>query len=203
VVGSVFIITESIQRLFSPQLTDAKGMFILAIIGIVINGIAFLRLKKGSSLNARAVGLHILEDVLGRIAVFIGSIVMMFADVPFLDPLLSLGISGYLLFNVYHNLRDILRVVLQGTPEGLKYEDVEKAVQSVQGVKSVHDIHLWSMDGEYIVSSAHIVVEPTLTLSDLALLKQETKKLLKNLNIHHATLEIEQEEECGKEDICE
>jgi cobalt-zinc-cadmium efflux system protein len=171
-------------------------MFLLAIIGIVINGIAFLRLKKGSSLNERTVGLHILEDVLGRIAVFIGSIVMMFAEVPFLDPLLSLGIAGYILFNIYHNLREVLHIVLQGTPEGLSYEEVEKAVQQVKGVQSLHDIHLWSMDGSYVISSLHIVIEPRVEAPEIPMIKRQIKEVLKKLNIQHSTLEIEQEEVC-------
>jgi cobalt-zinc-cadmium efflux system protein len=194
-LGSFFVISESIQRLFTPQLADAEGMFILAIIGILVNGIAMLRLKKGHSLNERAVSLHLLEDVLGWIAVLVGSVVMMFADVPVLDPILSLGIAVYILFNIYHNLRDTLRVVLQGTPENVNSEIIAATLQNLTGVKSIHDLHLWSMDGEYNISSVHVVIAPTLTTPDIVALKQQIKTLFKQWHLQHVTLEIELEEE--------
>ncbi|MDR2358746.1 MAG: cation diffusion facilitator family transporter [Prevotellaceae bacterium] len=191
-LGSFFVISESVQRLVSPQAADAKGMLFLAIAGIVINGIAMLRLKKGHSLNERTVSLHLLEDVLGWIAVLIGSVVMLFVDVPVLDPVLSLGIACYILFNIYHNLRDTLRVVLQGTPGNVSCEAVETALQNLDGVKSIHDLHLWTMDGEYNISSLHVVVDPALTSRQTVILKQQVKNVLKNLHIQHVTVEIEQ-----------
>lgn len=194
-LGSFFVISESVQRLVSPQAADAKGMLFLAVAGIVINGIAMLRLKKGHSLNERTVSLHLLEDVLGWIAVLIGSVVMLFVDVPVLDPILSLGIACYILFNIYHNLRDTLRVVLQGTPGNVSCETVEAALQNLHGVKSIHDLHLWSMDGEYNISSLHVVVAPGLTPRQTATLKQQIKAVLKNLHIQHVTVEIEQVDE--------
>lgn len=194
-LGSFFVISESVQRLVSPQAADAKGMLFLAVAGIVINGIAMLRLKKGHSLNERTVSLHLLEDVLGWIAVLIGSVVMLFVNVPVLDPILSLGIACYILFNIYHNLRDTLRVVLQGTPGNVSCETVEAALQNLHGVKSIHDLHLWSMDGEYNISSLHVVVAPGLTPLQTATLKQQIKAVLKNLHIQHVTVEIEQADE--------
>ncbi|MDR2802279.1 MAG: cation diffusion facilitator family transporter [Prevotellaceae bacterium] len=194
-LGSFFVISESVQRIVSPQAADAKGMLLLAVAGIVINGLAMLRLKKGHSLNERTVSLHLLEDVLGWIAVLIGSIVMIFVDVPVLDPILSLGIACYILFNIYHNLRDTLRVVLQGTPENVSCEAVETALQNIDGVKSLHDLHLWTMDGEYNISSLHAVVEPALTAQQIITLKRQIKNVLKKLHIQHVTVEIEQVDE--------
>jgi cobalt-zinc-cadmium efflux system protein len=201
-VGSLFIISESIQRLFTPQLANAQGMFLLAVIGIIVNGIAFFRLKKGHSLNEKAVGLHVLEDVLGRIAVLIGSIVMMFFEVPWLDAALSLGIAGYILMNVYHNLRDILRVILQGTPQHLSTDDLIHTLSSLEDVQSLYDVHLWTMDGEYIIASLHVRVKPSLPVSKEKLLKKTIKEQLKKLNIHHSTIEIDQGEE-GETCDCE
>ncbi|MDR3351054.1 MAG: cation diffusion facilitator family transporter [Prevotellaceae bacterium] len=196
-LGSFFVISESVQRLMSPQPADAKGMLFLAIAGIVINGIAMLRLKKGHSLNERTVSLHLLEDVLGWIAVLAGSVVMIFVDIPVLDPILSLGIACYILFNIYHNVRDTLRVVLQGTPGNVSGEAVEAAVCRLDGVLSIHDLHLWTMDGEYNISSLHAVVEPALDAPQIAALKRQIKNTLKHLHIQHVTVEIEQEnEEC-------
>ncbi|MDR1403708.1 MAG: cation diffusion facilitator family transporter, partial [Tannerellaceae bacterium] len=122
-IGSIFVIEECIKRLAEPQIPNAQGMFALAIFGIAINGVAVLRLKKGSSINERAVSLHMMEDVLGWIAVFIVSFVMMFVDMPILDPLLSIGISIWILTNIYKNLRDTFHILLQQVPQNVDLED--------------------------------------------------------------------------------
>jgi cobalt-zinc-cadmium efflux system protein len=194
-LGSIFIISESIQRLMSPEQPNAKGMFLLAILGILINGLAVLRLKKGHSLNERAVRLHLMEDVLGWIAVFIGSIVMMFFDLPILDPILSLGIACYILFNIYRNLRDTLRVILQHTPDNVNVEKIENTIKNTEGVNSLHDLHIWSMDGEYNILSVHIVVNRNADENKITDIKNQIRDKMKDLNIPHSTLEIERENE--------
>lgn len=193
-IGSFFVISESVRRIFSPEQPDAKGMLFLAILGIVINGAAVLRLRKGNSLNERAISLHLLEDVLGWIAVLIGSIVMMFADVPILDPLLSLAIAVFILANIYRNLRDTFRVVLQGTPEDIEIEEIEKALESIPQVISLHDLHAWTMDGEYNIMTIHVVYDAAGEL-DCAQLKQRIRETARNYNIQHLTIEMGLEDE--------
>ena len=105
VIGSVFIIKEAIPRIINPENADAKGMMWLAVLGIIVNGAAVLKLKKGTSINERVVSLHLLEDVLGWVVVLLASIVMQFWDVPVLDPVLSIAIAGFVLFNVYINFK--------------------------------------------------------------------------------------------------
>ena len=100
VVGAVFILRETFARLLHPQKPLAEGMIFLALLGIIVNGAAVLRLKKGKSLNEKVVSLHLLEDVLGWAAILVGSIIMLFKEIPILDPLLSLLITFYVLFNV-------------------------------------------------------------------------------------------------------
>ncbi len=199
-VGSGFVIYAAVGRLVAPQQANAKGMLLLAVFGIVVNGLAVLRLKKGHSLNERAVALHLLEDVLGWAAVLVASVVMMFFDVPVLDPLLSLAIACYILFNIYRNLRDALKVILQGTPQNIDPATVEALLQGTEGVRSVHDLHLWTMDGEYNIMTAHVVVDPQ---ADIPCLKKRLKDELKAAGIDHPTLEVEREnEECGFEESC-
>jgi cobalt-zinc-cadmium efflux system protein len=203
-IGSIFVISESVSRIASPETVDAKGMFILAIIGIVINGIAMLKLKKGHSLNERTVSLHLLEDVLGWAAVLVASVVMIFVNIPVLDPILSLAIACYILFNIYNNLRDTLRVILQGTPENIDGDEIEKTLLNIEGIESVHDLHLWSMDGEFNISSIHIVVVANRDNRSVAEIKHQVKQIMKQYNIQHSTIEIEQSEEhCEySEDCC-
>jgi cobalt-zinc-cadmium efflux system protein len=192
-VGSIFILQETIPRLFQPQNhhPDAKGMLIFAIVGIAVNGAALLRLKKGTSINERVISLHFVEDVLGWVAVLVGSVVMLFADLPIIDPILSLFISGYILINVYRNLKSSFRIILQGIPAGISEADVKNQILSISNVVDIHDLHVWSMDGEYNVLTAHAVVDEHLTLNEMESVKQEVKQVLKGLPIQHVTIEIE------------
>lgn len=192
-VGSVFIIMESVQRVFNPSQPDAKGMLFIAVVGISVNLVAMLRLKRGKSINERVISLHFLEDVLGWAAVLIGSVVMMSFDVPILDPILSLGIALFILFNVFKNMKSVFQIVLQGVPENLSEEKIKVLLMSFPEVKDSHDIHVWSMDGNYHIVTLHVVVANSLSVSQQEDLKTRIKEALGKLSIQHATVELETE----------
>ena len=195
IMSSTLIINESVSRLFDPEVPDAKGMVILAIIGLAVNGYALLRLKKGPSVNERVVALHFLEDVLGWLAVLIGSIVMVFVHVPILDPILSLLIAAYILLNVFKNLKYTFRILLQRRPDTVNEEAIRKNVLAVHGVKDLHDLRLWSMDGQYNVMTLHVVVGQNQSIQERERIKQEVKHNLSHLKFRHTTVEIESENE--------
>ena len=186
-VSSVFVLYEAGKRALDPQEVNARGMLWIAIAGVLINGAAALRLKKGSSLNERAVFLHIMEDVLGWIAVFIVSIVMLFVNLPVLDPILSIVISLWVLTNVFRNMRDTLRIMLQATPDTVSIEDLEKKLDAIEDVISVHDLHLWTMDGESHIMTLHVVSN---TINPERL-KRHIIDMAKPFHIDHVTIEIE------------
>ena len=192
IVGSVFIIQESVARLANPVQPDARGMLAIAVLGLVANGIALLRLRRGKSLSERVVALHFVEDVLGWIAVLIGSVVMLFADVPVLDPILSIGIAVFILYNAYRNLRQSFRIILQGIPENVDVESVRQKILEVPGVTGMHDLHTWSMDGQYNIMTVHVTVrEEDFPRSNT--IKKEIRKRLGKMNIQHLTIETELE----------
>ncbi len=191
IVGSIFIISEAISRISDPQQPDTKGMIILAILGIAVNGFAMLRLKKGDSINEKVVSLHFLEDVLGWVAVLVGAIIMSFADVPVIDPLLSLLIALFVLFNVYRNIKPAIKIILQGVPGNLSEKHVFDLLQNKSNVKDVHDLKLWSLDGNHHVASLHVTVDKNMNLKEAEILKDEIKDQLKELDIVYATIEVE------------
>lgn len=201
-VGSIFIITESVQRFFHPSQPNAKGMLLMAIVGIAVNLGVMLLLKRGRSVNERVISLHFLEDVLGWAAVLVGSVVMMFYDVPFLDPLLSLGIASFILFNVYKNMKSAFQIVLQGVPENISEDKIRELVKSFPEAKDSHDIHVWSMDGNYHIVTLHVVVANDLSAAQQEELKTRIKASLSKLSIRHATVELETENyDCVKSDV--
>lgn len=190
VAGSILILTEAIPRLFHPESPNAEGMMYFAIGGILANGLAAWKLSGGESLNERAVYLHLLEDVLGWVATLIASIVMHYTDSPIVDPILAMCISVFILSNVYKNLKDAMKILLQGTPEKIDIAKIQQELSSLPGVIDTHDCHAWSMDGQYNILSIHLVVTET-DLSKLATLKLQAKDLLRKARIDHATLELE------------
>lgn len=201
VIGSTFILTEAIPRIFSPQETNAQGMIILAIFGVLVNGAAVFRLRSGKSINEKVVSLHLLEDVLGWAAVLVGAIVMYFFELPIIDPILSIGIACFVLFNVFRNIRQSLRIILQGIPQEVNLSGIETVIKKIDSIDSMHDLHVWSMDGEYNVLTMHIVLKETLSMKELAELKVQIRELLKNEHIDHATIEFETvNEQCKFED---
>lgn len=192
-VSSIFVITEAVKRIADPQPVNAGGMLWLAILGIVINGAAALRLKKGSTLNERAVFLHIMEDVLGWVAVLIVSIVMLFRDLPVLDPILSIAISIWVLSNVYKNMRDTFKIFLQAIPENVDINSVQKEIEQIPGINSVHDMHIWTLDGISHVMTLHVVTpmaDPAIS-PDTSELKKEIHDAGKKYGITHITIEFE------------
>ena len=200
VVGSVLILMNAIPRLFNPQQPDVKGMLLLAVLGVIVNGAAVLRLRKGHSLNEKVVSLHLLEDVLGWLAVLVGAGIMYFVDAPFIDPLLSIAISAFILFNVYRNIRQSLRIILQGSPDLISIDEIEKSVLAMENVQNVHDLHVWSVDGEYNVLTIHVVLSAPLPMAELHRLKAEIREKLLSLGVQHSTIEFEApDEDCEME----
>ncbi|WP_234985405.1 cation diffusion facilitator family transporter [Porphyromonas crevioricanis] len=194
-VGSFFVLHAAIERIITPtDHVNETGMLILAILGLVINGIAAIRLSKGESLNERAVMLHMLEDVLGWAAVLVVSIVMHFVYLPILDPLLSIAITIWILYNVYRNLRSTLRVLLQGSPEEVDMKALESELTGIDGVSSVHDLHAWTLDGERHVLTVHLVCSSQVSTSHVereSKLKESVRACCKHYGIDHATIEID------------
>ena len=195
VVGSLYILSEAIPRLFSPQETSAKGMFLLAIVGIIVNGAAVLKTSNSSSINERVVSLHLLEDVLGWVAVLIGSIIMHFTGLTIIDPILSILIACFILFNVTKNIKEIMPILLQATPTNINEEKIFKNLEKIEGIKNIHDIHTWSLDEEYRVITMHVVLEKSLPMEKLLEIKKDIRYILKHEGIEHSTIEFELPEE--------
>lgn len=196
-VGAVFILSKAIPQLFNPEESDAKGMVILAIVGVVVNGTAVLKLKKGTSMNEKAVSLHLMEDVLGWVAVLVGSVIMVIVHAPFIDPLLSVLISGYILFNIYRNIKQSFVIILQGIPQNVNIDSIKLRLENISEVINIHDCHAWSMDGEYNVLSIHLVLDKNYSLTKQDIIKRKIRELLKPENVHHVTIELDADEDCG------
>ncbi len=198
-VGSVFILIEAVQRLFAPEEVHALGMVGIAVFGVAINLIAYYRLRGGESANEKILSWHLLEDVLGWVAVLIGAVVIYFTDFFIIDPILTVGYTIFILWNVVKGLREVLNIFMQGVPQSIDVTHIREALLEVPGVVSVHDMHVWSLDGEHNVFTGHLVVEEEQYVKP-ARVRRLADEVLRKHHISHSTIEVEIEGDCPHQD---
>ena len=190
-IGSCAVIVNGVRRLINPVEIHYNGMILLALIGTAINSIAAFFTRDGESLNQKAVNLHMMEDVLGWVVVLIGAIVMRFTDLVWLDPILSIAVAVYIFVKAVPNLKAIIDIFLEKTPNDIHVPEMLKELTEIDGVEEIHHIHIRSLDGIHHCASMHIV-----TKADPAPIKAEIRQVLTRYGIVHATLETETEN-CG------
>lgn len=198
-VGAVYIVMESIWSFGQSRNPHGLGMMGLAVFGIAMNGLAAWRLGHGHTHNEKMLQWHLIEDVLGWVAVLIGSVLIYLFKWDWLDPLLAIGISLFVLFNVVRHLASTVNLFLQGNPnpEGLRAFRMQ--VDSVPDIVEIHDVHFWSLDGVRHILSLHAV------LTDVARaepVKEHIRLLSRVLGDCHVTIEVESTEEHCHDD-CE
>ena len=184
--GSLAVTVNAIIRIFIPTNINYNGMIILAIFGAAINLCAQLLTKKGGSLNQKAVSLHMLEDALGWIAVLTGALLMKFTDIKIIDPIISILIAVFIFIIAFKNLKTATEVFLEKAPQGVEDFEIKEQLCSIDGISDVHHIHIWSIDGQNVYATMHIVAE-----DDAEAVKKAARTMLKKLGICHVTLETE------------
>lgn len=197
IVGSLILIGRSIPRLLQPEEVQADLMVGLAILGVVINGFAAYKVSRGGSLSEKVISLHLLEDLLGWVIVFIAALGIKFFHIYWLDPILSIVLAGWIMFNAFKSLREILHVMLQGSFVPEFETGFRNKLLKLQGVKDIHHLHVWSLDGERHVVTVHVVVAKDYTSEQAILLKKNLRDYVGELGDYEITIELEYEgEEC-------
>ncbi len=191
IAGSVWVLSEAIPRLADPVMPVTEGMFALAILGVSVNGVAAYRISKGATLNEKVLNWHLLEDVLGWLAVLVVSVILQFADWPILDPILSIGFTLFILVNVLRNLWATGKLFHQAVPDRTLHERIHRSLLETEGVSEVHHQHLWSLDGEHHVLTAHVQVDIDLNTSKYVAIKDAISDALRHFELAHTTIEIE------------
>ena len=187
--GSILVIVGAINRIIHPVPINYSGMIIIAIFGVIINLIATYVTKEGGSINQRAVNLHMLEDVLGWIIVLIGSIIMKFTNISIIDSLMSIGVAIFILIHSLENLREIVDIFLEKTPNDIDIDELKTHLLKIKGVDDVHHVHVWSIDGYNNYATMHIVSKS----KHIDKIKKQIREELLEHNISHAILETEEE----------
>ena len=188
-VGSILVIISAVKRLFNPVDVNYSGMILFAVVGIILNSIAAFVTKEGDSINQKSVNLHMLEDVFGWIIVFIGAIIMNYTDIKILDSIMSIGVALFILINSIKNLKQVLDLFLEKTPNDIDIDELKKHLLKIKDIDDIHHIHVWSIDGYNNYATMHIVSKS----KNIDKVKKQIREELEEHNICHAILETEEE----------
>lgn len=199
---SFYLFYESVIRLSNPQEVEGGLMTLVASIGLIANVIGTLLLKRdsGSSLNIKSAYLHLLSDAVSSAAVIVGGIAIYFFKVYWLDPILTILISIYVLKESFEILTNTVHVLMEGTPSNISIDKVKELVEQIDGVVDIHHLHIWTVGEDDIHLEAHInIINMMTTESDL--IRAKVGKLLHdNFDVHHSTIQFECEA-CEKVDL--
>ena len=190
ITGSSLVILENISKLIEPQPVDHEGMLWLGVIAIAINLTASLIVHKGQTKNESILSLHFLEDTLGWLAVIVVAIILRYTDWYFLDPLLSLLISAFILSKALPRFWSTLKIFLDAVPEGVDIQQVKSDLEQLDHVTSINQLNLWTMDGLEKNAIIHVCLEHVKHMEGC---KEAIRTLLKDCGFQNVTIEVDED----------
>ncbi|WP_195324084.1 cation diffusion facilitator family transporter [Streptococcus sp. 1001283B150225_161107_H12] len=190
ITGSSLVILENISKLIEPQPVDHEGMLWLGVIAIAINLTASLIVRKGQTKNESILSLHFLEDTLGWLAVIVVAIILRYTDWYFLDPLLSLLISAFILSKAIPRFWSTLKIFLDAVPEGVDIQKIKSDLEQLDHVTSINQLNLWTMDGLEKNAIVHVCLEH---VNHMEVCKEAIRTLLKDCGFQNVTIEVDED----------
>lgn len=194
VVISIFLFKEAYDRFIEPVAIKGMVMGIVASVGLLANLLAVLLLHKdaGKNLNVKSAYLHLVSDTLSSVVVLIGGVFIYFFKIYWIDPLFTVLIGLYILYESYSILKDSVNILMQATPPHLEIGRVQAAIEAIDGVDDCHHIHIWQLNDQEIHFEAHVRVGEDFRVSEAEVLSGRIKSLLsEQFHISHATLQFE------------
>ncbi|HEY7405892.1 MAG TPA: cation diffusion facilitator family transporter [Candidatus Angelobacter sp.] len=189
---SFYIFYEAILRIHSPVQVHSKTMIWVAVIGVVMNGvISWVLFKAARDLNIRSAFIHQLGDTLSTAAVIVGGWAILWTGRTWIDPALSIGIACLILWSSYGIIRETLNILLEGAPRGLSAEHVSAVLSKIDGVRDVHDVHVWSLGSDTHALSCHIRIDDITVSESQIILRRVTQLLASTYHIDHTTIQLE------------
>ena len=191
------IIWETLSRMHHPVIIQGKPVAIVAAIGIVINAISALLFfkDKETDLNVKGAYLHLMADAAVSLGVVVSGVLIMLFHLYWLDMVMSFLIVIVIFYSTWNLFKDSLSLTLDGVPKGVDLNKVVSEIKEVEGVLDVHHLHVWAISTSQNAMTAHIIIHSEVGMEQLDLLKKNIKHELEHVNIHHATLEFETEDE--------
>jgi len=197
---SGWIFWEAYQRFFTPKPIESVTMFIVALIGLLVNLYVVSKLHGSNDLNVKSAFVHVLADTLSSIAVIFASIWIFFTNQTIIDPILGGVIAMFILISALVIMKNSIHILLGFAPKNVNFDDVIKDIEKVKGVQGAHNVHLWTLCSNINIIDAHVFTNEPKT-SNIELIKNKIKKNLEKYNIKHVTLEFECKECIEKDKI--
>lgn len=204
VIVAVLLIIESIKRFQNPQVIDSSLVIWLSLLAIAFNGFSVLLLKKSAAhnLNMKSAYLHLLTDMLASVAVFIGGLLMKFYQLYFVDSILTLVIALYLIYVGYDLLKNSTRILMLFTPAHINIESIVNRVNTIENVKKLHHVHVWSLNDDELHLEAHLDLKDNISIENFNIILLQIEAMLtKEFNINHITIQPEFNKADSKEII--
>src|SRR5271155_6048629 len=191
-VLSVWIAIEALHRLAMPQPVQPRLMMYVAAAGVVMNGVIALLLSRvNTDVNIRSALIHMLGDTLSTAAVIAGGAAILFTGATWIDPVLSILIAGMILWSSIGIVRETLNILLEGTPRNLQLGEVRVAMESVEGVLNVHDLHVWSLGSNSHALASHVTIAE-MPMSECGVILTGINCALRDrFHITHTTIQFE------------
>jgi cobalt-zinc-cadmium efflux system protein len=199
---AAWVVVEALGRIRNPQPVQTGIFLVVAALGLVVNlgSLWLLHGVRHGSLNARGAYLHVLGDALGSVGALSAAVIIALTGWTVADPLVSILLSLLILVGAWRLLRESTDILLEGVPRHISLEEVRQRMMEVGGVRTVHDLHVWTVTSGVVAMSGHAVV-PDLSAHPGALAM--LKKAVTGLGIVHATIQLEVEDECEGVDCLE
>lgn len=194
IVISVYLFYEAYQRFINPEPIKGKVMFIVASVGLLGNLISVLLLHKDSShnLNVKAAYLHLIGDTLSSVGVILGSILIYFWNIYWIDPVLTILIGIIIIRATWGILKETIEILMQASPAGIDLKEIKKELEKHPDIKDIHHIHSWQLSDNMIHFQCHADVNKNLPIKDIDKIRIELENILHDqFNIGHITIQME------------
>jgi cobalt-zinc-cadmium efflux system protein len=192
IVISVFLLKEAYFKFLNPQPIKGNIVIWVALVGLVANMVGVLLLQKGSKgdINIRSSYLHLFSDALFSLGIVLGGIIIYYFRIYWIDPLLTLLISVYILKESLEIIKEAVNILMQGTPDNINVEDVVQEIEKINNVVRVHHVHIWCLNEKNVNFEAHININDMMVSETNELLEEIQRQLLQ-FNINHVTIQFE------------
>lgn len=189
IIASLTVVYEAVSRLFEVQSPDASGMVVIAVLGIIFKGFSLLKLHNGKTFNEKAISIHMFGDVFEWVALLIISLTIVFVDIPLLDPIASILVSLWVIYNLAKTFIASTKIILQAIPSDVDIDSLKEDFLSIEGIEEIEELHIWSLDGiDNILTSKFKVSKDEDFSYEYA--KKNLKKVTHNYNITQTTFEF-------------
>lgn len=185
-VGSVLMIINAVHKIINAEEINSSGMIVIASIGCIINFVAMKMTHSHSSINQKAVRLHMLEDMLGWLIVLIGSIIIHFTNLFIIDPIMSIALSVFMIYASIKNFKQIFEIFLLKVPNNVDVEKLRKDILSISGIININKLNIWQLDEENIIATIDV------TTNTNEPIKQKVIDVFNEYSIVNVTIEINQ-----------